>query len=224
MKIIKASHLLVEAISKIRASAPDTTIGFVPTMGALHEGHISLIETAKKQSDFVIASIFVNPTQFNDKKDLERYPRTEAKDIAMLEANSCDLVFMPDVEDIYPKNDYSGYEIDLNGLDKVMEGKFRDNHFDGVCRIVEKFFRLINPDYAFFGLKDFQQVSIIRYMVKVRGLNVSIYPCPIIREEGGLAMSSRNVLLSPEERTDAQIINQTLQLGLKPGSQGKIVW
>ncbi len=220
MKIIKEAKQLIEEIAIIRQNNPKSSIGFVPTMGALHEGHISLVKEAKRQSSVVVTSIFVNPTQFNDLSDLDRYPRTEQEDINLLEQEGCDIIFLPDVNEMYP-NGKEPYEIDLGGLDLVMEGQYRENHFEGVCMIVEKFFGLVKPDKAFFGLKDFQQVAIIKRMVEVRNLNIEICPCPIKREKSGLAMSSRNMLLSDRERQDARILNWVLRLGKQLVSEGK---
>ena len=219
MKIVTEVKELKTLINTYRSENPSNKIGFVPTMGALHLGHVSLIEAASDSCDFIITSIFVNPTQFNDKKDLERYPRTIDSDIAVLTNTSCDLLFLPTVEEMYPAG--NTYSIDLNGLDKVMEGKFRQGHFDGVCNIVETFFRIISPDKSFFGIKDFQQVAIIKYMIKLRGLGTEIVTCPILRETSGLAMSSRNALLSEQEKEDARILNWVLKLGKLLVIEGK---
>ena len=213
MKIIKAINDLVEEIYRLRSTGEKTSVGLVPTMGALHEGHMSLINEARQVTDIVIASLFVNPTQFNDVKDLEVYPRTEQEDINLLEKNGCDILFMPPVEEMYPNGLNEPYEIDLNGLDTILEGKYRDGHFNGVCIIVEKLLTMVKPDVGFFGIKDFQQVAVVKRMVKVRNLNVQIHACPIKRELSGLAMSSRNALLSEEEKEAARIINWTLRLG-----------
>ena len=152
-------------LTNFRSKNEHKTIGFIPTMGALHNGHMSLIKEAKAHCEFVVCSLFVNPTQFNDSKDLDKYPRTEKEDLTLLELNNCDLVFIPSESDIYPKK-IKDYSINFNGLDKVMEGKYRDGHFNGVCMVVERFFNLIEPNFAFFGRKDFQQVAIIKHMVK----------------------------------------------------------
>lgn len=184
------------------------SIGFVPTMGALHPGHLSLVEEAGKQTDFVVASIFVNPTQFNDKSDLERYPRNLQKDIDLLTSSSCGLIFAPEVEEIYPEPDTRQFDFGL--LEQVMEGQFRPGHFNGVAQVVSRLFDIVQPDKAFFGQKDFQQLAIIREMVQRLHLPVLIVPCPIIREADGLAMSSRNMLLSPEQRVNAALISATL--------------
>lgn len=183
-------------------------IGFVPTMGALHEGHLSLVEKARKETDFVVVSIFVNPTQFNDKGDLERYPRDLNKDVALLTPTPCQLVFAPEADDIYPEPDTR--QFNFGTLEQVMEGKFRPGHFNGVAQVVSRLFDIVKPDKAFFGQKDFQQLAIINEMVRKLNLPVEIVPCPIIRETDGLAMSSRNMLLSAEQRINAVNISATL--------------
>ncbi len=187
----------------------DLSIGFVPTMGALHKGHLSLIEQAISENDKVVCSIFVNPTQFNDPKDLENYPNQIEKDLVLLKKVSCDLVFTPSKMDMYPQGD-KVVQFNLNGLDHLMEGAYRPGHFDGVCTIVSKLFELVQPKNAYFGQKDFQQLAIIRQLNDNQKLNVNIIDCPIIREEDGLAMSSRNVLLDAEERSVATEIYRTL--------------
>lgn len=181
------------------------TVGFVPTMGALHEGHVSLIRTSKNICDYTICSIFVNPTQFNDKSDLDRYPRMPEKDIARLESAYCDALFMPPVNEMYPDSTEK-VVFDFGLLDKVLEGEHRPGHFNGVAQIVKRFFEIIEPDKAFFGSKDYQQVMIVKALVAQMHSPIEIVPCPILREPDGLAMSSRNALLSPEERKTAAII------------------
>lgn len=185
------------------------TIGFVPTMGALHQGHLSLLEESKKQCDVSVCSIFVNPTQFNNPKDLETYPRTEQNDLKLLESINCDAVLVPNVSEVYPP-EYSFPPIELNGLDRVMEGAYRPGHFDGVVQVVWRFFDQILPDKAFFGEKDFQQVAVIQRLVEVKNSPIKIVPCEILREESGLAMSSRNVRLSPEGLQKASFIFKKL--------------
>ena len=177
------------------------SIGFVPTMGALHEGHLSLIDAARTKADVVVCSIFVNPTQFNDKKDLENYPRPIEDDIKKLEGADCDVLFLPEVDEMYNSND--NWHIKLNDFDTILEGEIRPGHYQGVTQIVKKLFDIVRPDYAFFGQKDFQQFVIISYMVKKLGINIQLIRCPIIRENDGLAMSSRNVYLSKEDRQNA---------------------
>jgi pantoate--beta-alanine ligase len=178
-------------------------------MGALHEGHMALVRRAKKTTDVVVVSVFVNPTQFNNPSDLKLYPRTPEKDAALLEQNGCDIAFFPTVEEIYPEG-YQTPHIPLGQLETVMEGEFRPGHFKGVVQVVNRFFELVKPDYAFFGMKDFQQVAVIRHMVKYLGLSVEIVPCPTLREASGLAMSSRNMRLSAHQLVEAIAIYDTL--------------
>jgi pantoate--beta-alanine ligase len=192
-------------LSELRKSK---TIGFVPTMGALHQGHLSLIDRCKSMCDVTVASIFVNPTQFNDKNDYRRYPRTLEKDGEILEKAGCDILFAPSEKEIYPETDERIF--DFGNLDKVMEGKFRQGHFNGVAQVVSRLFDIVNPDKSFFGQKDFQQVSIIKNMVKQLNLTTEIVVCPIVREQDGLAMSSRNMLLSNNQRKEAVNISQAL--------------
>ena len=205
--------LVVKRISELRSLLDEVkesgrTIGFVPTMGALHQGHISLVNRAAKESDFVVMSIFVNPTQFNDKGDLVRYPRDLNKDLTMLEETACEMVFIPDVDEIYPEPDTRRFQFGI--IETVMEGEHRPGHFNGVAQVVSKLFDIVRPDKAFFGLKDFQQLVVIKSLVKQLTLPVEIVPCDIIREDDGLAMSSRNTLLSKEQRANAILISKTL--------------
>lgn len=182
-------------------------------MGALHPGHISLVKMAKKKSHVAIVSIFVNPLQFNDKKDLERYPRTLNADIKLLEKTGCNAIFAPSVEEMYPKMKDKRQRMekfDLGDLDKVMEGLYRPGHFQGVCTVVKKLFDIIQPTHACFGEKDFQQLVIIKHMVKTLQLPVEIISCPTIREPDGLAMSSRNAFLTPNQRKSASLIYKTM--------------
>ena len=171
------------------------SIGFVPTMGALHEGHMSLIKESNSLADITVCSVFVNPTQFNVAEDLEKYPRTEERDVEMLGLHNCDVVFVPTVHEVYPEN-YKTSAVNLGGIELVMEGKHRLGHFEGVVQVVGRFFEQINPNFAFFGEKDFQQLAVIKKMVIERGFDVNIIPCAIKREVSGLAMSSRNLRLS----------------------------
>jgi pantoate--beta-alanine ligase len=187
------------------------TIGFVPTMGALHDGHISLVNKAKKVNDKVVVSIFVNPTQFNDKKDLEKYPRTLDKDIELLTPQEVDVVFAPDTNEIYPKGDTESANIDLGGLDAYMEGAFRPGHFKGVAQVVKRLLDIVMPNHLYMGQKDFQQFSIIQYMLLSLKINTQLVVCPILREPNGLAMSSRNERLSPATRDAASIIYKVLK-------------
>ncbi|MEO6302939.1 MAG: pantoate--beta-alanine ligase [Bacteroidia bacterium] len=180
------------------------TVGFVPTMGALHNGHISLINLAKKACNVVVCSIFVNPTQFNDKADLKRYPRMPEKDAAFLEKAGCDVLFLPSVEEIYPTEKKEIF--DFGYLNTVLEGKYRPGHFNGVAQVVKRFFEIVGPNKAFFGSKDYQQVMIIKALAKQMHSNIEIVTCPILREADGLAMSSRNALLDEEERKIASLV------------------
>lgn len=185
------------------------SIGLVPTMGALHKGHISLVEKCSKENDITVVSIFVNPTQFNDKKDLERYPRTLEADCKLLGNIKVDIVFAPSVEEIYPEPDTRTFS--YPPTDTVMEGKYRPGHFNGVCQIVSKLFDFVEPDKAYFGEKDFQQVAVIKAMVKDKKYSIEIRQCPIIREDDGLALSSRNALLTNQERLIAVNISKVLK-------------
>lgn len=205
LRNLSVAQMLINELKKQKRS-----IGFVPTMGALHQGHISLVEQAKAQNDFILVSIFVNPTQFNNSEDLEKYPRTEAEDTFLLEKAGVDAVFIPSVEDMYPQGANS-QSFQLNGLENQMEGKFRPGHFDGVGTIVNRFFEIIQPTKAYFGEKDFQQLRIIQQMVENLNLDLEIVPVAIKREEDGLAMSSRNKRLTEEMRSESPIIYQILQ-------------
>lgn len=206
MEIFYIRDTVHKYLFKLRSAGK--TIGFVPTMGALHEGHLALVESARLQSDIVVCSIFVNPTQFNDKSDLENYPRPIEEDIKKLEKAGCHILFMPEVDEMYNKSEL--WHIELGGLDTVLEGKIRPGHYQGVTQIVKKLFDTIKPDYAFFGQKDYQQFMVISYMVRVLHIPVQLIVCPIIREKDGLAMSSRNIRLSPEERIDALALYKAL--------------
>ena len=188
--------------------AAKKTIGLVPTMGALHNGHASLVERSVAENDVTVVSIFVNPTQFNDKNDLMNYPRNVEADCALLDTLNADIAFVPEVEEMYPEPDTRVFN--FAPLDSVMEGPFRPGHFNGVAQIVSKLFYAVEPDRAYFGEKDFQQLAIIREMVRQLSLNVEIVGCPIVREADGLAMSSRNMLLTAGERERALIISRTL--------------
>lgn len=204
MKAFATVNELREALRAVR----NGTVGFVPTMGALHEGHISLVERARKECDTVVVSVFVNPTQFNDKTDLKNYPRTPEADAAMLEAAGVDYVLFPTVEEIYPEPDTRVFEFGL--VDKVMEGATRPGHFNGVAQVVSRLFAIVEPDKAYFGEKDFQQIAVIRAMVAQLGLKVEIVDCPIIRDTDGLARSSRNTLLDKAHRAAAPHIYEVL--------------
>lgn len=184
-------------------------VGFVPTMGALHAGHLSLVKRCREENDVCVVSVFVNPTQFNDKHDLETYPRTLDKDCALLETAGCDYVFAPSVEEMYPEPDTRTF--DFGTVSAVMEGARRPGHFNGVAQIVSKLFYAVEPNRAYFGEKDFQQIAVIRAMVKQLQIPVEIVACPIVREADGLALSSRNVRLTPEQRQKAPLIARTLK-------------
>lgn len=204
MKAFAKVKELREALGAVR----NGKVGFVPTMGALHEGHISLVERARKECDTVVVSVFVNPTQFNDKTDLKNYPRTPEADAAMLEAAGVDYVLFPTVEEIYPEPDTRVFE--FGSVDKVMEGATRPGHFNGVAQVVSRLFAIVEPDKAYFGEKDFQQIAVIRAMVAQLGLTVEIVDCPIIRDTDGLARSSRNTLLDKAHRAAAPHIYEVL--------------
>lgn len=188
----------------------EMSIGFVPTMGALHEGHLSLIRMAQMENECTLLSIFVNPTQFNETSDFKTYPRNEEKDLALIETLAIDAVFIPTTNEMYADDKNDLLDFSLEGLDSVMEGRFRKGHFDGVVTIVDKFFSLIKPNVAYFGLKDFQQLAIIRFLASKRHPKIKIAACPIIREMDGLAMSSRNALLNNDERQKATLISIVL--------------
>jgi pantoate--beta-alanine ligase len=185
------------------------TVGLVPTMGALHEGHLSLIRRAKKENDIAVASVFVNPVQFNNPTDLEKYPRTPERDVAMLESAGCDAVFMPSVEEMYPTKVEDHY--DFGAIEHVMEGACRPGHFNGVAIVVRKLFEIVEPNRAYFGEKDFQQLAIISKLVKDYHINLKVVPCDIVREKDGLAMSSRNMRLNADERAIAPMIYKVLR-------------
>ena len=207
MKIMK-SFSTVSSLQQTLALHAGQVVGFVPTMGALHQGHISLVERARKECDVVVVSVFVNPTQFNDKNDLKNYPRTPEADAAMLEAAGVDYVLFPSVEEIYPEPDTRVF--DFGQIDKVMEGATRPGHFNGVAQVVSRLFAIVNPTKAYFGEKDFQQIAVIRAMCSQLGLTLEIIDCPIIRDVDGLARSSRNTLLTPEHRAAAPHIYEVL--------------
>lgn len=184
------------------------TIGFVPTMGALHQGHLSLISLARQQNDEIACSIFVNPTQFNDPKDLEKYPRTIESDIKLLEQAGCDVLFNPSVNEIYDGDDQ--WHLDIGETEFLLEGKFRPGHYQGVTQVVYKLFNIVKPDEAFFGQKDYQQFLVISKMVDHFKMPVKLVMCPILREPDGLAMSSRNIHLSATDRLHALVLSKTL--------------
>jgi len=207
--MINLCHTVSETRNAIQQQiAAGKTIGLVPTMGALHQGHIELIRQAVVDNDFVVVSIFVNPIQFNNTDDLAKYPRNLEADLQNLEGTGCNLVFAPSVSEMYPEPDET--EFDFGELDKVMEGKFRPGHFKGVAIVVKRLFEIVRPHKAYFGEKDFQQLAIIKKMVSLMQLPLEIVSCPIVREPDGLAMSSRNARLTPEERKEATAIYKAL--------------
>ena len=205
---------IVKGINELKGYLVDSKrngkrIGLVPTMGALHKGHLSLVERCVRENDICVVSVFVNPTQFNDKHDLETYPRTLEADCALLESAGCDFVFAPSVEEMYPEPDTRTF--DFGTVMQVMEGAKRPGHFNGVAQVVSKLFYIVEPDNAYFGEKDFQQIAVIRAMVKQLQIPVQINACPIVREADGLALSSRNTRLTPALRQKAPLIARTLQ-------------
>ena len=218
MKVLKTKNELISLLENYKKEGKKS--GFVPTMGALHEGHLSLVKESKKQSDITVVSIFVNPTQFNDPEDLKRYPRTLEKDLELLKTENCDVVFAPSVEEIYPEPDTRKF--DFGYLETVMEGAKRPGHFNGVGQVVSRLFDIIKPHKAFFGMKDFQQIAIIRNMVHQLHYNIEIISCPIIREENGLAKSSRNMLLDEDHKKNAPHIYATLKKAKELVSQKNV--
>lgn len=214
MRVFKKTRDLKKEISSEKKKGKK--IGFVPTMGALHKGHISLVEQSLNENDFTVCSIFVNPNQFNNKIDLLKYPRTLETDLKLLQEAGCNFVFTPSVEEIYPEPDTRTF--DFGNLDKEMEGKFRVGHFNGVAQVVSRLFDIIQPNKAYFGEKDFQQLAVIKALTKQLSLEVEIVPCAIVREEDGLAMSSRNKLLSPAHRKSSSLISKALFSALQKKS------
>ncbi len=214
MKVLRTVNELREAMEHHRSLRH--SIGLVPTMGALHQGHLSLVKRARKDNDIVVTSVFVNPTQFNNPDDLRTYPRTEEADCRLLEEAGVDYAFIPSVYEIYPEPDTRVF--DLGPVAEVMEGAMRPGHFNGVAQIVSKLFAMVQPTRAYFGEKDYQQIAVIRRMVELEGFDLEIVACPIMRHDDGLAMSSRNVRLTPEQRAIAPAIHRTLveSLELKP--------
>ena len=207
MKVLKSKKTLIDYVERQREMGKK--IGFAPTMGALHQGHLSLYKAAKKENDEVISSIFVNPTQFNNPDDFQKYPKTLEKDLELLEKAGVDAVYVPNVEEMYPDG-LNSKKYNFDGLENEMEGKYRPGHFDGVGTIVEELFRQVQPHNAYFGEKDYQQLAIIKKMVEKTKLPVKIHGVPTLREEDGLAMSSRNVRLTETQRKEATIIYETL--------------
>lgn len=206
MLVVSTVKELEKALAAVREKGGK--IGLVPTMGALHEGHASLVRRSVAENGATVVSVFVNPTQFNDKNDLANYPRTLEADCALLDSLGASIVFAPTVEEVYPEPDTRQFS--YPPIDTVMEGARRPGHFNGVCQIVSKLFYMVKPDRAYFGEKDFQQIAVVRAMVNALQIPVELCPCPIVREESGLALSSRNTLLTPEEKQTAVNISKTL--------------
>jgi pantoate--beta-alanine ligase len=211
MEVFQTVNELTRALTTIKQQKP--RIGFVPTMGALHAGHLSLVKRSTAENDLTVVSIFVNPTQFNDRNDLANYPRTLEEDLKLLSQNGCDFVFAPSESEMYPEPDTRQFS--FGSLEQVMEGKYRPGHFNGVAQVVSKLFTFVPASKAYFGEKDFQQVAIIRKLVEILKFQVEIVACPIFREEDGLAMSSRNMLLNSTQRQNAPVIYQTLRKSLE---------
>ena len=209
MQVFETINALQKELSQLKGKS----IGLVPTMGALHRGHLSLMNQSLKDNDITVVSVFVNPTQFNDKNDLEKYPRTLDKDTQLVNSLGVDYVFAPTVEEMYPEPDTRVFN--YAPQDEVMEGIYRPGHFNGMCQIVSKFFSIVQPTRAYFGEKDYQQLVIVKRMVEDLKLDIEVVGCPIVREKDGLALSSRNALLSKEERENALLISKTLFESLK---------
>lgn len=220
MKVIRTISGLREELAARRVDGLGP-VGFVPTMGYLHDGHGSLMEQARKQSGTVVLSIFVNPIQFGPGEDFETYPRDEERDLAFAEARGVDIAFLPDVTQMYPSPTKT--KVAVSELTTLLCGASRPGHFDGVTTVVNKLFNIVKPDYAFFGMKDAQQVAVIQQMVRDLNMDITIVPCPIVREEDGLAMSSRNVYLKPEERAEALVLSQSLQSAVELLESGSLV-
>lgn len=213
MIIIKTIEALQKQLSAKKKQGK--SIGFVPTMGALHKGHMALIQQCVAEQDITVSSVFVNPTQFNDKNDFAQYPITIEQDIFLLEQNGCDYLFLPSVAEIYPNGETLATPYLLGFIETILEGAFRPGHFQGVCQVVERLLRIVQPDYLYLGQKDFQQVMVIKKMLEITQLNTKVKTVATVREESGLAYSSRNERLSTEERATAAIISQSLQQAQK---------
>jgi pantoate--beta-alanine ligase len=210
MIIFKTAEQLHEYLKKCRRNG--ITIGFVPTMGALHDGHLSLIKNSKSNTSLTVCSIFINPTQFNDPKDYEKYPVTFEQDIYKLESDDCDILFLPTAKEIYPQDADRKKHFELGWLEEILEGKYRPGHFQGVCMVVEKLLKIVEPDVLYLGQKDYQQCMVIKRLIEFMGMNeqVALRISPTVREKDGLAMSSRNLRLNPEERAKANSIYEIL--------------
>jgi pantoate--beta-alanine ligase len=209
MILFKKAKALTEHLQKLRNQ--NVSVGFVPTMGALHNGHISLITKAKKECDIVVCSIFVNPVQFNNKNDFEKYPVTIEKDILLLEENKTDILFLPSVKEIYPEGTYKLQHFELDYLEKILEGFYRPNHFQGVCNVMNRLLNIVAPDKLFLGQKDYQQVLVLKKMMQVFHPTIKLFIGETLRENDGLAMSSRNMRLNDEGRKNATAIYKALQ-------------
>lgn len=223
MILFKKTADLKIFLSKKRQSG--AKIGFAPTMGALHQGHISLIDASKANTDITVSSIFVNPTQFNNAADFEKYPITIEKDIDMLEQAGCDVLLLPSVTEMYPQGTQNLPHYDLGFIETVLDGKYRPGHFQGVCQVVHRLLDIVQPDILFLGQKDYQQCMVIKKMIELTGLKTKLSICPTLRQADGLAMSSRNMRLNTEERSKAVLISQTLEFvkqQIKPGYLGDI--
>ena len=211
MLILKKVKDLENHLKKARKEG--LSIGFVPTMGALHAGHIALLNTSKRRCKLTVCSIFVNPLQFNDPKDFEKYPSTIEADILLLEKNNCDILFLPDTKEIYPEGLNNEIQYNLGAIETVLEGKYRPGHFQGVCRVVHRLLDIIKPDQLYMGQKDYQQCMVVRKMLELTGLSqsVNLNICPTIRESSGLALSSRNMRLDEQQKKQATVIYESMQ-------------
>ena len=219
MVILKYVADVASQLNKLISA--NSSIGFVPTMGALHKGHLSLLEKCKENCDITICSIFINPTQFNNAEDFKKYPVTLENDIYLLEKKGCDILFLPEVSEMYPEGIVSKKHFDLGYLENILEGKFRPGHFQGVCQVVERLLEIVAPTYLFLGQKDYQQCMVIKKLLEIENLNIELIICKTLREKSGLAMSSRNLRLNEEQREQAADIYKTLmdlKQKIKPGS------
>ena len=219
MVILKYVADVASQLNKLISA--NSSIGFVPTMGALHKGHLSLLEKCKENCDITICSIFINPTQFNNAEDFKKYPVTLENDIYLLEKKGCDILFLPEVSEMYPEGIVSKKHFDLGYLENILEGKFRPRHFQGVCQVVERLLQIVAPTYLFLGQKDYQQCMVIKKLLEIENLNIELIICKTLREKSGLAMSSRNLRLNEEQREQAADIYKTLmdlKQKIKPGS------
>jgi pantoate--beta-alanine ligase len=218
MIILKHTSDIISLLKKIKHTK--SSIGFVPTMGALHKGHISLLEKSKQSCDITVSSIFINPTQFNNQDDFKKYPVTLEDDIYTLEKNGCDILFLPGVTEMYPEGTASKKYFDIGYLETILEGKFRPGHFQGVCQVVNRLLEIIEPTHLFMGQKDYQQCMVIKKLLELENFNIQLIICPTLREENGLAMSSRNLRLNESQRQQASEIYKTLlniKQNIKPG-------